>query len=94
MCFGSKADKLGKKFGTELLSLPALMQNENIADLILQAKKQMNVYDPALIVQWNDNGFNDTRIANCRNGIPGQTKQAIINFIVNNGGVDFRGENN
>ncbi|RHZ87134.1 hypothetical protein Glove_40g73 [Diversispora epigaea] len=75
MCFGLKVDKLGKKFRT---------------DLILQAVKQMNVDDPALIMQWNDNGFNDTRIANCRNGIPRQTKQAIINFIVNNGGVDFR----
>ncbi|RHZ87145.1 hypothetical protein Glove_40g171 [Diversispora epigaea] len=65
MCFDSKVDKLDKKFETELLALPALTQSENIADLILQAKKQMNVDDPALIVQWNDNGLNDTGIANC-----------------------------
>ncbi|RHZ87174.1 hypothetical protein Glove_40g58 [Diversispora epigaea] len=82
MCFGSKVDKLGKKFGAgKIIGSPRFMQSENIADLILQAEKQMNVDDPALIVQWNNNGFNDTGIANCRNGIPGQTKQAMINFI-------------
>ncbi|RHZ68389.1 hypothetical protein Glove_295g43 [Diversispora epigaea] len=32
-------------------------------------------------------------MANCRNGIAGQTKAAIVNYIVGSGGVDFNGLN-
>ncbi|CAG8781565.1 18568_t:CDS:1, partial [Gigaspora rosea] len=75
------------------LALPTFFQNETTAHLILKAMKNMNVDDPAIFIQWNDNGFNDTQIANCRNGVASQTKVAIINYIVGCGGVDFNGLN-
>ncbi|CAG8645781.1 10752_t:CDS:1, partial [Diversispora eburnea] len=71
------------------LALPTFFQNENTAHLIIKAVKNMNLDDPAIFIQWNNNGFNDTPMANCRNGIADQTKAAIINYIVGSGGVDF-----
>jgi hypothetical protein len=73
------------------LALPACLRNENTANLILKGTKQMNVDDPAIFIQWDSNGFNDTPMANCRNGVPGQTQGAIVNYIVGSGGVDFNG---
>lgn len=53
----------------------------------------MNVDDPAIFIQWDNNGFNDTPMANCRNGVPGQTQGAVVNYIVGSGGVNFNGLN-
>ncbi|GES73026.1 hypothetical protein GLOIN_2v1883137 [Rhizophagus clarus] len=74
-------------------ALPVFLRNENTAKLILKAVKHMNVDDPAILIQWNANGFNDNAVANCRNGVPGQTQADIVNYIVGNGGVDFNGLN-
>lgn len=75
------------------LALPVFLRDENTAKLILKAEKHMNVDDPAILIQWNANGFNDTAVKNCRNGVPGQTQAAIVNYIVGNGGVNFNGLN-
>src|SRR5439155_3041499 len=71
-------------------ALPVPMQNENDAALILKAVKAMD--DPAIFVQWNANGFNDTKTPNVRNGGAGQTLQALINYITGSGGADFNGQ--
>ncbi|PKY48932.1 hypothetical protein RhiirA4_464685 [Rhizophagus irregularis] len=78
--------------GVVPLALPAFLQNENTARLILKATKQMTLDDPAIFIQWDNNGFNDTPMANCRNGVPGQTQAALIAHIVGSGGVDFNDE--
>src|SRR5438128_11719248 len=75
------------------LDLPVYLQNEKVAKLILKATKKMNVDDPAIFIQWNNNGFNDTPMANCRNGVAGQTQPAVVNYIVGSGGTDFNGLN-
>ncbi|CAG8490116.1 10689_t:CDS:1 [Diversispora eburnea] len=72
---------------------PAFLQNENTANLILKATKKMNVDDPAIFILWNATGFNDTPLANCRNGVPGQTQGAVVNYILGSGGRDFNGLN-
>ncbi|GBB94478.1 hypothetical protein RclHR1_23610002 [Rhizophagus clarus] len=77
--------------GVAPLALPAFLQNENTARLILKATKQMNIDDPAIFIQWDNNGFNDTPIADCCNGVPGQTQATLIAHIVGSGGVDFNG---
>jgi hypothetical protein len=69
------------------------MQNENNARLILKAVKAMKIDDPAIFVQWNPNGFNDTATPNVRNGVAGQTLQALVTYITGSGGVDFNGQN-
>lgn len=74
-------------------TLPIAMQNENNARLILKAVKAMNIDDPAIFVQWNPNGFNDTATPNVRNGVAGQTLQALVTYITGSGGVDFNGQN-
>ena len=73
-------------------NLPIPMQNENDATLILKAVKAMKIDDPAIFVQWNTNGFNDTATPNVRNGVAGQTLQALITYITGSGGVDFNGQ--
>lgn len=43
---------------------------------------------PLLIFQWNDDGFNDVETSpGCRNGVAGQTKEAIIANLIENGAV-------
>ncbi|CAG8592309.1 3562_t:CDS:2 [Ambispora gerdemannii] len=67
--------------------LPAFLQDPHIATLVLRAsRKDM----PLIIIQWNDAGFNDVpAVPNCRNGIPGQTKEAIIANIVAGNATNF-----
>ena len=48
---------------------------------------------PALIFVWNDAGFNDTAVPNCRNGLAGQTKAAIIANLIANGVTNFENMN-
>ena len=48
---------------------------------------------PALIFIWNDAGFNDTTVPNCRNGVAGQTKTAIITNLIAYGATNFRNMN-
>ncbi|GBB87004.1 hypothetical protein RclHR1_13460005 [Rhizophagus clarus] len=48
------------------------MQDENNARLIFKAMKAIKIDDPAIFVQWDPNGFNDTTIPNARNGIAGR----------------------
>ncbi|CAG8460157.1 5155_t:CDS:2 [Ambispora gerdemannii] len=66
--------------------LPPFLQDPKIATLTLRVtKKNM----PALIIQWNDGGFNDVpTVPFCRNGVPGQTKLALIAILVANGAVN------
>ncbi|RUP52011.1 hypothetical protein BC936DRAFT_143573 [Jimgerdemannia flammicorona] len=67
---------------------PAL-QREEIARLVLTAiDKYMKTDDPALVVQWNANGFLDAHGNPGRNGIIAQNVQAIIQHITDCGGVD------
>ncbi|CAI2178583.1 15894_t:CDS:1, partial [Funneliformis geosporum] len=54
--------------------------NENSAGLVLKAIKMMNVDDPAIFVQWDARGFNDTTTENCRNGVARQTLTANESF--------------
>ncbi|CAB4406337.1 unnamed protein product [Rhizophagus irregularis] len=89
----TKVEKLAERIGVAPLALPVFLRDENTAKLILKAKKHMNVDDPAILIQWNANGFNDTAVTNCRNGVPGQTQAAIVNYIVGNGSVNFNGLN-
>ncbi|CAJ0926713.1 464_t:CDS:10 [Entrophospora sp. SA101] len=89
----SSVEKLANKMGKVPSDLPAYLQNENTAKLILQATKQMGIDDPALLIRFDNNGFNDTAVLNCRNGVPGQTQGALIAYIVGSGGVNFRGLN-
>nr|CAG8492177.1 12392_t:CDS:10 [Entrophospora candida] len=51
---------------------PIILQNEDIAGLVLEAPKMMRVDDSALIVQWNDPVFSTAN--GRRNNIAGQIK--------------------
>ncbi|CAG8618651.1 13446_t:CDS:2 [Ambispora gerdemannii] len=44
---------------------------------------------PALLFNWNQAGFNDTNVPNCRNGVAGQTQGSIIANLLANGATDF-----
>lgn len=57
------------------------LQNKNTANLILKATKRMIVDDPAIFILWNPTGFNDTPLANCRNGILGQHKALLSSTL-------------
>ncbi|CAG8537678.1 14839_t:CDS:2, partial [Cetraspora pellucida] len=76
-------------------SLPEILQDEYTARIVLCAMKEsLFPDDPALIIQWDDRGFNDVpTVPGCRNGVPGQTKAAIITHLVTNGTVDIYGLN-
>ena len=60
--------------------LSTALQDEQTARLVLRAmKKCSNEEGPALIIVWNDAGFNDVpAVPGCRNGIPGQTMQPLL----------------
>ncbi|CAG8564136.1 14707_t:CDS:2, partial [Cetraspora pellucida] len=77
------------------LSLPEILQDEYTASIVLRAMKESPFPDdPALIIQWDDRGFNDVpTVPGCRNGVPGQTKAAIIAHLVANCAVDAYGLN-
>ncbi|CAJ0844527.1 12666_t:CDS:2 [Entrophospora sp. SA101] len=70
-----------------------LADNSIKTKLILRATKQIDIDEPALFIQLDNNGFNDTAVLNCRNGVLGQTQYALIVYIVGCGGVNFRGLN-
>ncbi|RGB37291.1 hypothetical protein C1646_781639 [Rhizophagus diaphanus] len=89
----TNVEKLADKMRMTPTTLPIAMQNENNARLILKAVKTMKIDDPAIFVQWNPNGFNDTATPNVRNGVAGQTLQALVTYITGSGGVDFNGQN-
>ncbi|KAF0445458.1 hypothetical protein F8M41_003169 [Gigaspora margarita] len=71
----------------EPAELPEALQDPKVATILLsELKKDM----PALVFQWNDAGFNDVpNMPNCRNGIPGQTKAALIANLVANRAVNW-----
>ena len=48
---------------------------------------------PALIFIWNNTGFNDTMVPNCRNGVTGQTQGTIIANLVTNGAINYMNMN-
>lgn len=48
---------------------------------------------PIILIDWNDAGFNDTHVPNCRNGLAGQTQAAIIQNLLANRAVNFRNMN-
>ena len=72
-------------------NLPTILQNPDIVTLVLKYLKGKDTDDemPALLFDWNQAGFNDTNVPNCRNGIAGQTQGAIIANILANGATDF-----
>lgn len=44
---------------------------------------------PLLIFDWNNDGFNDVETSpGCRNGVAGQTKEAIIASLTESGAVN------
>ncbi|CAG8574147.1 2875_t:CDS:2 [Paraglomus occultum] len=71
--------------------LPTILQNPDIVTLVLKYLKIKDTDDemPALLFDWNQAGFNDTNVPNCRNGVAGQTQEAIIAHILANGATDF-----
>jgi hypothetical protein len=77
------------------LTLPIVLQNENTARIVLGAVKNMiTIDDPAIVIQWNAPGFNDVPATpGSRNGVAGQTIQAIVNHFTANGGTDVYGQN-
>jgi hypothetical protein len=77
------------------LNLPVVLRNENTATIVLYAvKSMMTVGDPAIVIQWNAPGFNDVPTTpGSRNGVAGQTRQAIVNHFTANRGTDVNGQN-
>ncbi|CAG8559974.1 9651_t:CDS:2, partial [Racocetra fulgida] len=73
-------------------NLPTILQNPDIAALALKYLKATDEM-LALVFDWNNAGFNDTAVPNCRNGIAGKTKAAIVANLVANGATDFQNMN-
>ena len=48
---------------------------------------------PALLFDWNMQGFNDTAVANCRNGVPNQDRAAIISNLIEHGATNYENMN-
>ncbi|RGB40618.1 hypothetical protein C1646_811216 [Rhizophagus diaphanus] len=72
-----------------LMKPPAILQDPHIAILVLKVSKIFSDM-PAIVIQWNDGGFNDVPVSpNNRNGVAGQNKNAIINFLTANGAVNY-----
>ncbi|RHZ50420.1 hypothetical protein Glove_499g46 [Diversispora epigaea] len=88
--FETKVQKIARKCGKAPEDLPMILQDEHTAKVVLHAMKACQFQDdPGLIIQWNERGFNDVPNApGFRNGVPGQTKQALINHFVNNGATN------
>ena len=75
-------------------SLPPTLQNPDIvAPLLKYLKDKDSPEMPALVIDWNDAGFNDTPTQDCRNGTAGQTKAAIIASLIAHGAGDYLGLN-
>src|SRR5438094_4680181 len=74
--------------------MPHIATNPDTVNLILKyVKDKENNKMPALIFIWNDAGFNDTTVPNCRNGVAGQTKTAIIANLITYGATNFKNMN-
>src|SRR4051794_18141893 len=74
------------------LNLPIVLQDNNIATNVLYAVKKMTIDDPAIVVQWNAAGFNDVpAVPGCRNGVAGQTLNAIVTHYTTNRGTNIKG---
>lgn len=72
------------------LTLPRSFQDPTLASRILKITKN-HIDMPALIIQWNDAGFNDVATSpGNRNGVVGQDKNAIINHLVTGGATNHR----
>ncbi|CAG8551134.1 8514_t:CDS:2, partial [Acaulospora morrowiae] len=86
-----KLRKLAKKCGTAPENLPTILQNPDIVTLVLKYLKIKDTDDemPALLFDWNQAGFNDTKVTHHRNGIMGQTQRAIIANILAYGATNF-----
>ncbi len=70
-------------------TLPILLQNPQIAKIVLSSIKNDNEM-PALLFDWNNLGFNNNpAIPNSRNGVAGQTQAAIVANLVANGATDY-----
>ncbi|CAJ0834170.1 22_t:CDS:2 [Entrophospora sp. SA101] len=68
--------------------------NPDVVNLILKyLKDKENDEMPALIFIWNNAGFNDTMVPNCRNGVTGQTQATIIANLVTNGAINYMNMN-
>ncbi|CAG8546941.1 5412_t:CDS:2, partial [Cetraspora pellucida] len=90
-----KLCKLAKKCGRAPENLPTILQNPDIVTLVLKYLKIKDTDDemPALLFDWNQAGFNDTNVPNCRNGVAGQTQGTIIANILAHGATDFMNKN-
>ena len=77
------------------LTLPIVLQDNTTTTNVLYAvKKMMTIDDLAIVVQWNAPGFNDVpTMPGYRNGIAGQTQQAIAIHFMTNRGTDVKGLN-
>ena len=65
------------------------MQGSNVGPILKAIRLNTTPDDPLLIIYWNDAAFNDNpAVPNCRNGIPGQNRTALVNHIKNNGGTE------
>jgi len=71
--------------------LPDFLQNERTTKLIFEAEKKKDPDDPVTFIQWNKTM---RPVANCRNGVPGQTQAALVDYIVNCDSVNFNRLNN
>ncbi|CAG8751651.1 15788_t:CDS:2, partial [Racocetra persica] len=93
--FKTDVEKIAQKCGTVPSSLPEILQDEETARIVYRAMKEsLFPDDPALVIKWDDKGFNDVpTVPGCRNGIAGQTKAALITHLVTNGAVDVYGLN-
>ncbi|CAG8639099.1 26816_t:CDS:2, partial [Dentiscutata erythropus] len=88
----NKVHKLARKCGEVPENLPTILQNPEIAALVLKYLKGDDEM-PALVIGWNDAGFNDTATPNLHNGVAGQTKAAIIADLIAGGAIDFQNHN-
>jgi hypothetical protein len=74
-------------------NLPAIFKNNpDIVNLVLHEIDDDDEMS-ALLFDWNMLGFNDTSVANCRNGILNQDRDAIIANLVAHGAINYRNKN-
>ncbi|CAG8620651.1 4908_t:CDS:2 [Paraglomus occultum] len=89
-CTKNKLRKLAKICGIVPASLPSTLQNPDITTPLLKHLKDKDSPEtPALVIDWNDAGFNDTPTQDFRNGVVGQTKAAIIASLMAHGAGDY-----
>ncbi|CAG8761498.1 15167_t:CDS:2, partial [Dentiscutata heterogama] len=85
-----KVRDLAKKCGIAPENLSTVLQNPDIVTLVLKYFKEKETDEmPALLFDWNNAGFNDTAVLNCRNGIATQTQASIIANLLANGATNY-----